>query len=100
MATQFALTGTWSYPPLDSSAQTLRNDMKKMIAELAQVYTQSDLDEKIYIDVDDDGNILGMDLSVLIGLSSSLSSFHNSIKLGDMTDDIWSNMKLYKANSN
>lgn len=49
MATQFALTETWLYASLDSNAQNLRNDMKKMIGELAQAYTQSDLDEKIYI---------------------------------------------------
>lgn len=78
---------------LSEDARVLRIEMIKMIADLSTSYSQKDLDEKILIDIDDQGYIIGMDLSVLIGLSEHLC-FHKSIKLGDMTEDNWIQMKL------
>lgn len=78
---------------LSENTRMLRVHMIKMIADLSQSYSQNDLDEKIHIDIDDDNNIVGMDLSLLIGLSTPLC-FHNSMKLGDMTEHDWVHMKL------
>lgn len=78
---------------LSDSTRILRAEMIKMIADLSQTYSQKELDEKIRIDIDENNSIIGMDLSLLIGLSASLC-FNNSIKLGEMTEEIWVNMKV------
>lgn len=81
---------------LSADTRILRVEMIKTIAELSQTFPQHELDNKVHIDLDDEGNIIGMDLSILIGLSAPLC-FHSSIKLGEMTEDNWIHMKLYKA---
>lgn len=80
-------------PDLDPTARILRMHMIETIAELSQKYNQTKLDNKVYIDVDDFGNIQGLDVSKLIGLNANFC-LGRSVPLKQMTDMSWTSMRI------
>ena len=73
-------------------ARYLRLSMITMIADLSRTFSQEELDEKIMIDLDENNNIIGMDLSHLIGLNNDAIT---GTKLGDLSEDDWINIKTF-----
>ena len=75
------------------STRVLRCHMIQGIAEMSQNYDQETLDKNIFVDVDDDGIIIGMDLSQLLGIGLGSFCVGNRVPLGMLTKKHWYNMK-------
>lgn len=78
---------------MDSETKTLRVQIIKLIAELSEIFSQEDLDEKVYVDVDANNFIQGVDTSELIGLTFNMC-LGRRVPLKHLTDANWKNMKL------
>jgi hypothetical protein len=82
-----------SPPNLSNLSRLLRVQIIEMIANLSQSYTQEQLDTKLHVDVDEDNEIVGLDISELIGLPLNMCE-GKRILLGTLTSDNWKTMKV------
>ena len=77
------------------TTRVLRVDAIRMIAELSQQFSQSDLDDKVFADISD-GEIVGFDFSELNGMPSMCIG-NRRVKLGNLTADNWCNMRCSRV---
>lgn len=77
---------------MEESTRTMRAQMLNMIAELSQKHSQQELDNMISIDVEN-GEIVGMDLSRLMGANMPSMCLGEPVPLGHMTAQNWITMR-------
>ena len=82
---------------MTDDARTLRTHFIRYIAELSKKFSQNTLDQILLIDIDAQGQIIGMDMSGLYSQESdTMCVGQRCISLGDMTAEHWTTMKVSK----
>ena len=78
---------------MDESTRMMRLEIIKHISELSQTYSQFDLNNKLYMDVDSDNNIIGLDMSNLVEININMC-LGRRVNLGTLKAVDWINMKI------
>jgi hypothetical protein len=78
---------------LDQSGRILRTQIIKTIAELSQTYSQKQINKKLFVDIDEDNYIVGLDMSSIIGISGNMC-IGSRISVGKLKENDWKNMKI------
>ena len=84
-------------PILREEARILRTDMIQNIAMLSQTYSQKQIDNKVFVDLDANGHIIGMDMAAIYKINIDACIGANRLALKHMTADSWKTMKLRSA---
>lgn len=79
----------------DQNKRMVRLQAIKMISELSQEFTQTELDNKIYVDVKGD-DIVGFDFSELFGMNElrSMCVGNRQVSLINLTARNWCDMRI------
>lgn len=85
-----------SLPDMSEHARHLRVQLIQLLAELSQSFTQEDLDRKVVVDVQSDGDIVGLSLTSLFTHLDlpDLCVGARQVPLGDLTADAWTAMRV------
>lgn len=82
---------------VDSSARMLRVQIINMIAQLSQKYNQQQINEKLFVDIDENQEIIGLDISKLSNMDIDFA-LGTLISVGDLTAEDWTNMRIMSSN--
>lgn len=78
-----------------ATSRMLRIQIINMIVELSQKYKQNKIDKKLFVDIDDNNRIIGLDLSKILNIDIDLV-VGKRLSIGKLTKDDWTNMKIMK----
>lgn len=78
---------------LSENTRHLRVHMIEIIAQLSAMFSQADIDNKTYVDVNDKNRIIGFDTSELFGIPLDACR-GRKVKLGEMKTVNWLKMKI------
>lgn len=73
--------------------KNLRVQMISIIAELSSKYSQKELDNKLFVDIEN-GDIVGFDMSELMNISLTFSDNSQRVPLGKLTAKHWQTMRV------
>jgi hypothetical protein len=78
-------------PYLEDSAKLLRVHIIGVIAELSQAYSQKFINKKLYVDIDENNNIIGLDMSRLFNINCNMC-LGKRIKISKLKAENWITM--------
>ena len=79
---------------LSNDTRVLRADMVQNIANLSQTFAQKKINDKVFIDIDENGWIIGMDMAGIFGIDIDACVGSRKIPLKSMTVENWKAMKV------
>ena len=78
---------------MKQTTKTMRVQIIKYIIDFSQSFSNTDLNEKLYLDIDKHNKIVGFDMSNLLGVGCNMC-VGRRVKLGDVKAEDWINMKI------
>lgn len=78
---------------MTDEARLLRVQMIEMIVELSQKHSQKIINKKLYVDVDEENNIVGLDMSKILDINANFC-LGKRVSVGKLTARDWTYMKI------